>query len=208
MYKRKSKKKKKFIIKNLKGRKRTREKKDGYYNCGYIHDKFGSDNVLRKIQVHYLSFIKQFSNSILIKFGYDDLFVNVDYKLKKTVNKDYISFIKRLTTGDILCWDISPKFKTKGKDFNKNLFLEVIKNPIIKEIFKEKYLSLFRNIYYENKRTINLDKYGLNDCIKLSVSKVEMFKEFLEKNGIKDNKNNEYLQKIKKTIKKNFLSLQ
>lgn len=204
----KSKNNTKFIIKKLKGRKRKRGKKEGSSICKYTHDKLGSDNILRKIQVHYISFIIQFANAILIKFGYDDLFIRIDYKLKKIVNKDYLSFIKKLTIGEILCWDSSPKFKVKGKDYNRNIFFEAIKNPIINKIFCEKYLSLFRNVYYENRRIINLDKYGLNDCIKLSVKKVKMYKELLEKKEIENDENkNEYIKKIADSIDKNFLSI-
>ena len=201
---------KKFIINNLKDRKRGRVKKEGDYKYGYVHGKLGSDNILRKIQVDYLSFIVMFANAVLIKFGYDDHFVKISYKLKRTVNKKYISFIKRLTIGDILCWDISPKFKSKRKEYNKELYFEVIKNPIINKIFEEKYLILFKNIYHKNNRIINLVKYGSNDFIKLSEKKVMMFKEFLEKNEIKndDKKNNEYLDKIDNCIKKNFLSIE
>ena len=200
---------KKFIIKNIKGRKKRREKEDIDNNYGYVHGKLASDNILRKIQVHYLSFIEQYANAVLIKFGYDDLFVKIDYQLKRTVNQKYISFIKRLTIGDILCWDISPKFTTREKDYNKKLYFEAIKKPIIKNIFLEKYLYLFRNIYHKNNRIISLVKYGSNDSINLSKKKVMMFKEFLEKNEIKndESKNNEYLKKINNCIDKNFLSI-
>ena len=199
---------KKFIIKNSKGRKKEREKKDGDDNYGYVHDKLASDNILRKVQVHYLSFILKYANAVLIKFEYDEHFVKIDYKLKRTVNKKNISFIKRLTIGDILCWDISPKFNTREKDYNKKLYLEVIKKPIIKKIFQEQYLYLFRNIYHKNNRIISLVKYGSNESINLSKKKVMMFKEFLEKNEIKNdvNKNNEYLKKINDRVEKNFLS--
>lgn len=199
----------KFIIKNLKGRKKRRDRKDGNDYYGYIHDKLASDNILRKIQVNYLSFIEQYANAVLIKFGFYDTFVKIDYQLKRTVNQKYMSFIKKLTLGDILCWDISPKFTTKEKDYNKKLYLEAIKKPIIKNIFLEKYLFVFKNIYYKNKRIINLDKYGSKESIKLSAKKVMMFKEFLEKNEIKNDvdKNNEYLNRINNCIEKNFLSI-
>ena len=197
-------------IKNLKGRKRKRDKFHINYNYRYIHDKFGTDNLLRKIQVHYLSFIVQFANVVLNKFEYDEFFVKTDYKLKKTVNKDYISFLKGLTISDILCWDISPKFKKKRKEYNKKLYRKVIVNPIIKNIFSEKYLSLFRDIYFKNKRIINLDKYGLKDNIKLPEKKVKMYKELLEKNEEHENdiKKNEYINRLKNCINKNFLSIQ
>ena len=204
----KNKQNQKIFFKKLKGRKRKREKKDGVYKYGYIHDKFSTDNILRKVQVHYLSFIVQYSNAVLLKLGIDDLFIKIDYKLKLTVNKKYVTFIKNLTIGEILCWNTSPKYRTKGKDYNKNIYFKAKQKPIIEKIFGEKYLSLFRNVYYKNKRAINLDIYGTNDSIILSKKRVKMFEEFLEKNEIKvDDKDNEYLKKIKNCIIKNFLSI-
>lgn len=200
-------------IKNLKGRKRKRDKSSINYQYRYIHDKFGTDNLLRKVQVHYLSFIIDFANAVLCKFEYDEFFVRSDYNLKKKVNKDFISFLKGLTISEILRWDTSPKFKKKGKEYNKNLYNKVKENQIIKKIFEEKYLSLFKDIYFENKRIINLSKYGLNDYIKLSVKKVKMYKELLEKNLKKEEKEddidkNEYINKLKTCIDKIFLSKQ
>jgi hypothetical protein len=207
--------KKKFFINNskstkLKGRKRKREIFLINDKQTYIHDKFGTDNLLRKIQVHYLSFIVQYANAILNKLEYDEFFVKLDYKLKKTVNKNYISFLKGLTIGEILRWDISPKFKNIEPDYNRNIYDKVVKNPIIKNIFSEKYISLFKDIYFENKRMINLTKYGLNDNIKLPEKKVKMFKELLEKIEEKEdaNKKNEYINKLKNCINKIFLSTQ
>ena len=196
-------------IKNLKGRKRKIEKEQFNYQKRYIHDKYGNDNILRKIQVHFLSFIVHYANTVLIKFDFDEFFVKIDYKLKKAVNKVYISYLKGLTIGDILCWDISPKFKIKEKEYNRNLYYKAIKNQIIKNIFSEKYLSLFRDIYFENKRIINLTKYGLNDTIKLSEKKVQMYKELLEKNeeNEDENKRNKYINKLKNCINKIFLPL-
>ena len=197
-------------FKNSKGRKTNRDKSNINYKYRYIHDKFGTDNLLRKIQVHYLSFIVDFSNSVLLKFQYDEFFVKIDYKLKRKVNKDYISFLKGLNISEILCWDISPKFRKITKENNKNLYNKVIENPVIKQIFEEKYLSLFRDIYFKNKRIINLSKYGLNDNIKLSEKKVKMYNELLEKiekeeKGIDIDKK-EYIDKLQNCIKKIYLS--
>lgn len=200
-------KKTKFITrKNVRGRKRNRENSIEINNADrFIHNKFGADNLLRKIQVHYLSFITQYSNEVLKKFGFKDSFNKMDYKIKKNVNKKNIMKLKKLNIGEILCFNISPKYSTKAKDFNINLYKKAICNPTIKKIFSENYLVLFRNIYYPNERIINLEKYGLNDTLILS-KKVKTYESLLLKNdlNIEVDKNDEYFKKLEKCIKKNY----
>ena len=49
-------------------------------NIDKIHDKNTSDNLLRKIQVHYLSFIINYINEILINLNYKQRFLHLVYK--------------------------------------------------------------------------------------------------------------------------------
>ena len=191
--------------KTLKGRKRKREGAEINNSKEFIHSKYASDNLLRKAQVDYISFITQYSNEVLYKFGFNESFIRMDYKIKKNVNKKNIIKLKELSIGEILCFGISPKFKTKEKSINIDLYNKAICNPIIKNIFSENYLSLFRNVYYPNKRIINLEKYGLNDTLILS-EKAKTYKDLLIKNGWRseDDKNNEYFKKLEDVIKKNF----
>ena len=53
------------LIKNKRGRKSKISK----INVIKKHDKFTIDNILRKIQVHYLNFIVSFTNIILNNLG-------------------------------------------------------------------------------------------------------------------------------------------
>ena len=55
-----------------------------------IHDKHSMDNLLRKIQVHYLSFIISYINDILKNLNYNEQFLKIDYNYKKTINKEKI----------------------------------------------------------------------------------------------------------------------
>ena len=202
-------KKDKFIIKrkekNSRGRKKKRKNSNETYNvCGFIHNKLATDNLLRKVQVGYLSFIPQYSNEMLKKFGIKESFVKLDYKIKRNVNKKNVIKLKELNIGQILCFCISPKFTTKKKDFNFNLYNKVICNPIIKNILSENYLTLFRNVYYPNERKINLEKYGLNDTLILS-KKVKTYEDLLLKNrlNIEADKDDEYFKKLEKCIENN-----
>ena len=76
------------------GRKRTKSKKPNQR----MHSAKDDDNILRKIQVHYLSFITNFTNDILRVFIINNnvpFFKNIDYKLKKTVKHKYIEELKK-----------------------------------------------------------------------------------------------------------------
>jgi hypothetical protein len=66
-------------------RKRGRPKKGTILvknNYKRIHDNNQSDNLLRKIQVHYLSFIVSYLNDILKSLNYECRFHQLDYKFK------------------------------------------------------------------------------------------------------------------------------
>ncbi len=56
------------------GRKRKIPLKDGEKT----HGKNSSDNILRKIQVHYFSFIVDFANDLLKHLGYNCEFIELD----------------------------------------------------------------------------------------------------------------------------------
>ena len=58
------------------------------------HDKFAPDNLLRKIQVHYLTFIISFLNEILLLFKYHKKFLKIDYEFNKNVNKKNVQELK------------------------------------------------------------------------------------------------------------------
>ena len=51
--------------------------------------KISTDNLLRKIQIHYLSFIISFINDILKYLNYNQRFFKLDYRLKKNVYHNF-----------------------------------------------------------------------------------------------------------------------
>ena len=163
-----------------------------------IHDKNTSDNLIRKIQVHYLSFIVSFLNDILKNLNYNIQFLKLNYEFKMNIKKEFVESLKKKTIGEIISNEISIKYKGKEKNFNKNLYEKIKDNEVLNKIFEDNYINLFRNIYYKSKEKINLKEYGLNKDIYLSKN-VKMFNNLL-KNDIEGNK------KIKESIIKNFLS--
>ena len=177
------------------GRKRKRENENGKN----YHTKFAYDNIIRKIQVHFLNFLVSFINEILKHYEFKQKFFNIDYNIKKDIKKENIENLKSLEIGEILCKDISKKYKNQQKEdvkINNKIYLEVIKNDNIKKILSEKYINIFKNIYYKNKRDLN--DYGLN--IKLS-NDVKTYKDLLKKY----NKDNDYKEEIIKAGKRCYI---
>ena len=73
------------------GRKRKRPLKDGEK----IHDKDARDNILRKVQVHFLSFIKNYMNDLLNHLGYTYEFIDIDYNIKRVITKQSFASLKK-----------------------------------------------------------------------------------------------------------------
>lgn len=182
-----------FIVNNKRGRKpKTKEKK--------FHNKFTIDNILRKIQVHYLNFIVAFINTILNYLGFKAKLFYLDYKFKQNICKQNIKSLKNSTLGEILSRQISGKYKTVNKYENRIILDEIINYPILKKILSEKYLC-FSDIYLKSQRTINLDAYGLDKEIVLPIN-IRMLDDLLKKNS--EEENNEYLIRLKECISKYF----
>ena len=118
------------------------------------HTASDDDNILRKIQVQYISFIVHCSNDV-VSFFVDDYknnpcFKDVDYELKKVVNHKKVESLKEKTIGDIIQFDITPKIKKKEKNENeKSLKLILKKCPSLQKYFKINYLEFFKK-YYKN----------------------------------------------------------
>lgn len=156
------------------------------------------DNILRKINVHFLSFIVTYLNDILRHLGYHQKFLNLDYSFKRKANKSTIEILKNKPIGLLISNSISIKYKNKNLSFNKILYEKIKNNEVIGQILSEKYLTLFKNIYYRNNKIINLKKYGLEEKVKLS-NKVKTYEDLLLK-GKKINKRD-----FTQCIKRNFI---
>ena len=190
----------KFDIKKLTKKKRGRRTEN---ECKRIHDKNSVDNIMRKIQSHYLSFIISFLNDILEILNYEQKFSKLDYEFKSNVNKNFVESLKRKTLAEIVCNKISVKYKHKDVNSNSIIYNEIKENKILKNILSENYVSFFKKIYYKSNEHINLEEYGLNKNITLS-NNVKMFKDLLKKNGIL-NSNNEFKRHINDCVIQNFM---
>ena len=157
------------------------------------HNALDQDNIIRKIQVHFLSFIIYFCNDLIQAFlpTYKDLcFKNIQYELKKTVNHAYIENLKSKNIGDILQLTASPKNKKCNGNINQITYNKIcIINPFLKEFFKMPYLDMFNNYYCQNLREIEIEgcKVKLSqrtrlfiDLISKNISSAEKIKEIAE----------------------------
>jgi len=136
------------VLKNKRGRKNklktTKKSRKTHSNKSF-------DNLLRKIQVHFLTFLIGFVNDILKKdhnYSHKFSFKQIKTEIKNNVKYENISKLKEMTVGDILQKDISKKYKRYNKCYNREIFEKIQrKSNWFDELFKMKYLELF-NYYY------------------------------------------------------------
>ena len=119
------------------------------------HSSSSTDNIIIKIQTHFLTFIVCFVNDIVKGFyKYQKYkFAKFDHKQKSKVSYDYIDWMKNSTIGDLLRkMNISSKYKCSN---DKNIIItnQLEQEPFFENIFKIKYLDLFSK-YYNNKQPL------------------------------------------------------
>ena len=146
-----------------------------------VHTSTDYDNILRKVQVHYLTFIVNFINAILDEIYPHDKkkrFLNMGYDMKKIVNHNYIENLKNKTIGEILQLHPSPKYKIyPNKNINQENYQKIYDdNNFLKNFFDMNYLEFFNQYYYHSKRIIMI--YGKQ----ITFKKAKFFCDLLEKN--------------------------
>ena len=166
-----------------------------------IHDKYSVDNMLRKIQIHYLNFIILFLNEILKNLNYKQRFLKLDYNFRKTIKKDFVELLKKSTLKDIVINKISERYTNYSNNTNKMIYEEIKENEILKNILSIDYLTLFKTIYYKSNKKIDLSQYGINQVIILS-KKVKMFNDLLKKI---EKEGELYIKNIANCTIKNFI---
>ena len=170
--------------KNLINKKRGRRSLK--VNLSHVHSALDDDNILRKIQVHFLTFLVSFTNDYInALFPNMDkknllYFRHIDYKLKKTINHNSIEKIKKLKIGEILQRDASPKNKTCGSNINKIIYNKLCeKCPNLKYNYFNKIFKEFFIEYYYNKN----ERFILINGVKVILSnKTNTFNNLIQKN--------------------------
>ena len=194
--------KKLFLINTPKkrGRKNIKE------NNNKEHGKYDEDNIVRKVQVSYINFMTDFLNKVLEKIGRKDLsLIPLDYDFKRVVNKANREFLKSKTVEEVIQSKISPKYKTKSNNVNKEICTKIKEEKIyiMTNLLKTNFFFFFDKIYYKKARRINLKDFGLVD-LEINLDNLELYEDLLLKNK-KDIHFEKYRQKIDFCVKKHFL---
>ena len=166
------------------------------------HDKFSSDNIIRKIHVHFITFIIFFIDDILSSFGIREKFCKLDYEIIKDVNKQKLTELKNKNIGEIISNKISTKYKKDGNT-NKNLYELLKTNKVLGKIFDIKYFTFFKEYYMKNEKTVDLRIFGVEKEIILS-KKTKTYYDFLENEKSKT-KDEKYINQIKECLNKSYL---
>ena len=119
------------------------------------HSSSSTDNIISKIQTHFLNFFICFVNDIVKGYySYQKYkFAKFAHKQKSKVSYNYIDSMKNSTIGDLLRkMNISSKYKCSN---DKNIIItnQLEQEPFFENIFKIKYLDLFSK-YYNNKQPL------------------------------------------------------
>ena len=141
-------------------RKRGRKPKNEIFKKR-VHDAYDYDNILRKIQVHFLTFIISFINDLIGSFSSNNKnlkFKNLSYNLKKVVKHSYVETLKKSKIGDILQLKASTKNKRSKDDVNIRIYEKVCNlYPCLNHFFDMYYLDLFNQYYFKSIKVISLE---------------------------------------------------
>ena len=179
----------KFLITcHKRGRKKPNEEFDNTINSKKrTHQKSDFDNLQTKIQVHFITFLKDISNDVLLtEFGENKKeyhFKDISYDIKRKVNYKTSEKYKKSTIKDILQKKISNRYKKPNENSeneNKDILNEVCKKSNwLNDFFNMKYLNLFE--YYYNKEQ-PLKEFTFNEKNIILSSKTKSFHDLLLKN--------------------------
>ena len=191
---------KSFISKRKRGRKTANNSNNKRKRNP--HDKYSDDNVIKKIQIHYMNFIIDFINDCIS--SYEEYkkkksfyFKDFIHKVKSDSSKKHIEELENSTINDLLKnIPISNKNKKCSEMQNKNLvdkILKIEKDNFFKNLFEMKYLELF-DYYFNNNEPSN--KIEINNK-KIKLLKTKLFYELIQKNK-------EMKERILQVIEKNY----
>ena len=136
------------------------------------HDKYDDDNILRKIYLYSVNFILTIFMNVVVeelhlKKGskYDDYkFVGINGDYKKKIRRGNFDDYKNKTISDLLNLQNNGKYNNKNR--NKELLDNILKNnknnAIFNKIINKKYIDIFKEVYFKNKKDIIYEGLSLN----------------------------------------------
>ena len=164
------------------GKKRGRKTKNDNLKAKRPPRKNDRDNIHSKVQVHYMTFIVNIMNCILILFGIEKEFQHIDYASKKGTNFDNSEKLKKQMLEDILKLKRSDRYEKTDETHNLKVYEEIKDLPVIKNVLKENYLTFFQEVYYKSERIISLSKYGCEETLYLD-EKIQTYKDKVKSFG-------------------------
>ena len=171
-----------ILISTKRGRKQNKN------NNKKTHEATDDDNIHRKIQVHFISFITHFINDIIktfIKSRNETLFKNIDYKLKKIVNQKYFHDLKSKKIAEIIKMRPSPKMKNHESFVNEDIYNKVFRLCLFMfEFLEQNFMTLFKGYYYYNKNKIYFvnGRQIITLILKVKLKEINFLLSYLEKN--------------------------
>ncbi len=163
--------------------------------------KWRDDNMIGRIQVHFLIFLINFCNDALKTEYKHSLyhFFHINYINRACFRRNYFSKFTKSKIKDILNFEISPKYIRYDKSENKKLLEKIIpSSEWLNHLFEMNYLDLFKS-YYNKEKPLN-KIYFENKLIVFSPNTKSFY--FL----LKKYKDNELKQDIIDMAKKLYLN--
>lgn len=174
---------------NMTHKKRGREKQNK--NNKIIHDRNSKDNLIGKIQCHYLKFLVNFTNEIIKQYLKElhVFFIPFDHQETCSVSATFINKLKNYSLADLFTkLQKSKKYSKYKEEHNLHVYQKICLNfPQMKKFLDEtNYLDLFNSVYYkedayQRSRKVDMKEFGLDYEIVLT-EKIEMKKDLLNKN--------------------------
>ena len=139
-----------IFLSNKRGR--PKKNNENNYLVKKKHSKLAVDNIIRKIQVHYLSFLVKYINFFLRKYLIKPypVFSQLSYGFKKNITKEFRQSLENKKIGEILKNKESVKNKNSNEknNSNKKIFDYVYNaNTEIKKLLNINYLVFFKEVY-------------------------------------------------------------
>ena len=141
-----------ILSKKKRGKPNEKNKKSQHLSTDF-------DNLQRKIQVHFFTFIINLSNDAIkaelgSKTPYN--FKQIDYKLKIKISHKNVSNLHKLAIKDILKMSISPKNKNFSEFINNEILNVVCQiSKLLERFFNIKYLEFFNDFYFNEEKETN-----------------------------------------------------
>ncbi len=160
------------------------------------HNKYIPDNIIKKIKAKFIENLLLFVNILLnIYKGVENqkILKELDYKYINQLNKVVDLQMLDMTIKDLLSQDISPKFSSFKKDFNKTNINYILEENNVNEIIKVVFNMTFRewiNIYTLKKKVSEIENVSdeARKTIEDNLPKLDVLLNDIYDNNGKDNK--------------------